>query len=195
MRYADYAYAHACNRPNDPQRGEVLDNKAQSEGYANTSDYVDNVQGRGDTRSFGSSDGRTCWSNKEAGLYGWNNSSEPENSTVVPSRNADRDFERQKGVEADRQGVEKEAIQESGPISEADRQVPDRGTVKDDGSQSQGGAPSPSSQSTPQSESSSGQEAAPETQGQQTQVSYPPPPPPPPPPKSQDAAQSQGHSR
>lgn len=187
MRYADYAYVHACDRPKDPDRGAALDSKAQAEGYASTPDYIDNVQGRDGTRSFETSDGRTCWSNQDAGLYGWNNGADPKKSTVVPSRNPDRDFENQKDEEADRQGLDSmNDVQENGSIAEDQRQVEDKNIEQGSSEQGQVNKPQSASLNAPKEQS------PPETQ---PQTSFPPPPPPPPPPKSQEATTSQGRGR
>lgn len=193
MRYADHAYAHACDRPADPARGDALDGKAGEAGYSNTADYIHDVQGAQGTRSFVTSDGRTCWANKEAGLYGWNNPNDPTASTVVPARDSEKNFEIQKQNEASNQGVGKDEIVEKGPLSEQDRQAPDVPARTDDPDQGQGqGGPSGSAPPTPPS---SGQEASEASAGEARPPRRLPPPAPPPPQAEQPYSDSNSHGR
>jgi hypothetical protein len=200
MRFADHAYTHACDRPADPARGDALDRKAEEAGHTNTADYIHDVQGAEGTRSFVTSDGRTCWANKEAGLYGWNNPSDPTASTVVPARDSEKNFEVQKQNEASKQGVEKDEIIEKGPLSEQDRQAPDAPARKDDPDQGQGqGGPSGSAPPTPPaSEQPPPGQGANEASAADAKPARRLPPPAPPPPQAEETysdSNTQGRGR
>ncbi len=130
MRYADYAYEHINSddhKEKDSGRAGAIDRRAERAGFSNGADYLDDVMGRPDTRSFEGANGRTAWVNAEERLTGWNHAHQPEQSTVIPARDsevAEKRFEDYKETEADKLKVDKEQIEERGAILEQDRQVP-----------------------------------------------------------------------
>lgn len=126
MRYADHAYAHAQANEKDTNRAPTLDRRASDAGFKNTADYIDNVMGRPDTKSYEAANNRVGWMNANERLYGWNNRNNPSQSTVIPKGNAQktiREFENHKENEAGKMGVAKEAVKERGPIPEHRRDV------------------------------------------------------------------------
>ncbi|WGJ13862.1 hypothetical protein QEV83_14450 [Methylocapsa sp. D3K7] len=126
MRYADHAYAHIQTNTNDPGRSVTLDKRAQEAGFKSATDYIDDIQGRSDTRSFEGVNNRVCWANARERLYGWHNRVDPSQSTVIPKKTAAktiREFENHKKVEAQELGISHDQIKERGPIPENRRDV------------------------------------------------------------------------
>lgn len=82
MRFADHAFKHSQDKTNDPDRIPELDKRARNGGFENTPDYIHDVQGRKDTKSFNASNDRVFWANEKETMVGWNNNKSPEKSTV-----------------------------------------------------------------------------------------------------------------
>ena len=123
MRYADFAYDHVASNPRDPKRKAKIDQKAKDAGFSKPADYVDHVQGRPDTKSMKGGQGRVMWANEKEGLRGINNKTNPERSTVIPTRNSDRELKNFRKREAGRPDLGKDALKEKGPIRKADRTI------------------------------------------------------------------------
>lgn len=121
--YADHAYEHISANEDDPSRAGTLDRRAENEGFSSAPEYIDNLQGREDTRSFEAANDRVCWANADERIYGWNNRDDPGQSTVIPKKTPDltiREFENHKETESEKLGEE---IREMGPLSRDQRDV------------------------------------------------------------------------
>src|SRR5262249_27626790 len=121
-RFADLAIKHIKNNPVDRDRLKVIESRARESGFASAADFIHDVQGRPDTRSFQANKGRVCWFNEAEKLYGWNNHAEPQKSTVIRARKAGIEFDNHKNAQARSQGIDF-GVPELGPLTEKNRQV------------------------------------------------------------------------
>lgn len=121
--YADYAYEHVSANENDPARAATLDRRADDAGFSSANEYIDDIQGRDDTRSFEAANDRVCWANSNERLYGWNNRADPTQSTVIPKKTPElttKEFENHKEAESEKLN---EQVHETGSLTHQQRNV------------------------------------------------------------------------